>query len=541
MPGLVISNKINYQRIESLVENESLIEKLCEPAFDCCFYNFSRPGYPIRFFKNGDLEIVLEGYIYNSCDEVIFSEIAQLMDRSDFETSILNWVSHQDGEFIFCVIDRTKERVIVFNDVLGRLPMYFFQNNEDFMVSRSIGSILDTFNIALSKEQVAIYLTLGYALNYQTIYQGVVKIKEHSLIVFQSGKFNFYYGNFLKELFDLPYENIDSTHLLKILKSALNNRLDHIGESALALSGGLDSRMLAALLPEREKRYRTITYHSADLLNHLDVQQASKISDVLTKSISNELVELSSVTNSDIEQLWKIKRGQNFLGMAFILPFLRVFEKDSLAQITGDGGDKTFDSIYPLIKIRSKSHLVKYIVSKNQVVPIDKVAKLTGLTSDHIYQLIDSNIDMNTEMSYDQHYAFFIMKERAMNWLFEGEDRNRYFCWSTTPFYSVDFLRIIFQIDPNRKKHGQLFKEIFDITTPELSTVVNPNWQVSLNNDKAIKKLFFRQKIKYYLNKYSWKKNKNMLTWDSFRKKYLGIEEEYGISTKSILTIENIQ
>jgi asparagine synthase (glutamine-hydrolysing) len=541
MPGIVVSSLNNRERLCELFENENKIEELCQPTANACFFYFPSLGYPLRTFKVANLEIILEGYIYNSGQEEFISEFVHLIEEGGGESILLDWVTKQDGEFILCVIDRNRETFFILNDTLGRLPMYFYKLDDSFIISRSIGSVLDIFNISLCKDQIAIYLTLGYALNYHTIYRDVCKLKEQSLIVFKMGTLSFYHGSFLKELFYTPFENHDTQLLLEELKSAFKNRLDQIGESSLALSGGLDSRMLAGLFPVNQSKFRTFTYHSSDLNNISDVQQAAKITEILSNSITNEVVELSAVSNADIELLWSIKRGQNFLGMAFLLPFLRVFKENSLAQLTGDGGDKTIESVFPLTKIRSRRSLIDYIVSQNQVLPIEKVADLTGWSSNYIYQLIENNVLSDEKLSYGKQYAYFILKERGMNWLFEGEDRNRCFSWSTTPFYSLNFLKLAFRIDPKRKKYGQLFTEIFDVTSSGLSGVLNPNWQVSPNDKRAVKQLYFRQKIKRCVFKFLRKNKENLLTWDLFCQKYPAFDADIVNRNESILNIQSIK
>jgi hypothetical protein len=62
------------------------------------------------------------------------------------------------------------------------------------------------------------------------------------------------------------------------------------------------------------------------------------------------------------------------------------------------------------------------------------------------------------EKTIEGKLAHFKIFERGHNWLFVGEDRSRFFMWSTTPFYSVPFFKASMAIPQRAKRHYLLYK-----------------------------------------------------------------------------------
>jgi asparagine synthase (glutamine-hydrolysing) len=64
------------------------------------------------------------------------------------------------------------------------------------------------------------------------------------------------------------------------------------------------------------------------------------------------------------------------------------------------------------------------------------------------------------EDALEDKHVHFVLFERAFKWLFEGEDRNRNFFWSTTPFYAHEPFVLAMKV-PGRFKANYLFYRRF--------------------------------------------------------------------------------
>jgi asparagine synthase (glutamine-hydrolysing) len=70
--------------------------------------------------------------------------------------------------------------------------------------------------------------------------------------------------------------------------------------------------------------------------------------------------------------------------------------------------------------------------------------------------------------------------ERAFKWLFEGEDRNRFYFWTVAPFYSAVFFQYAMKCPQKQKADFELYREFFRILSPSLASIENANWRTPL-------------------------------------------------------------
>jgi len=97
-----------------------------------------------------------------------------------------------------------------------------------------------------------------------------------------------------------------------------------------------------------------------------------------------------------------------------------------------------------------------------------------------------------------QKYVHFLISERTMKWLFEGEDRNRYFFWSVSPFYSNKFFDYAMNCSDEIKKDYKLFSVFLNKLSPEMASVKNANWDLPITSAK-LKSFFLKNKIRSYI------------------------------------------
>lgn len=499
MPGLILSNRklslpetglLPHMRFEKIdVVDDGSLELFVSTYKD----------YPFRSFEIGQLTVLLEGFIYDLNQETIDQQIAEIIQQSeDFTDPLANWIAQRDGEFILMIVDSSRNKVFVFNDLFGRLPLYYHSENDTFIVSREISVLLDTVQPKADPISVASNLLLGFAIGNRTVHESVLTLPGHSSLSIDLPKRSLSLNTYSDPADLLKHKDaeVSPEQLKDELGSALKRRIEVCGPCGLALSGGLDSRIIAGLLEEEGIKIPSFTYTRSQDANDADVRSARQVADRFNLGALHEIIDLSEVNEKQIDDLQRIKRGQNFLAMAYILPFLDLFRERGLTQITGDGGDKTLESIYPLRKLNYEKDLLNYVLKKHAKIPLAKVAEQSGVEGSVILKHLSTVLNVNKALSFDERYAAFILKERGMNWLFEGEDRNRYYSWSTTPYYAPAFVKLSLAVPVIEKQYGRLFTSILFLLPGQTENIINPNWGLAPNETAAIKKLFQRQKLK---------------------------------------------
>jgi len=226
-----------------------------------------------------------------------------------------------------------------------------------------------------------------------------------------------------------------------------------------------------------------------------DIQSVKQFSKMYAQTPS--IQKINEWSPEFFDELTLAKSGMNYLGMSFILHFLRKLSIDYQLMLTGDGGDKTLPFLFPL---HSAKHFEKLILKQNQF----SKAKLNEdyfsfnikIFEDEIVQYL---LDI-PEKSNELKYKHFLLFERGRNWLYEGEDRNRSYIWSTSPFYSPQFFKLAHSIPEKEKEKFKLFREFTKLIDPRLNDVPNANWGFPLADEKKVNRLLFKQKLKERLH-----------------------------------------
>jgi hypothetical protein len=252
---------------------------------------------------------------------------------------------------------------------------------------------------------------------------------------------------------------------------------------------------------EIQKQHLPVEYASF-VYNNPIIQQDLVIAKELGRlyNRSPQVFELKEYSPEAFDELTLAKGGLNYLGMAFLIRYLMDLGHNFNFILTGDGGDKTLPYLFPPVRLKEKN-LGKFILKKNEIA--SKKSLETFLLSDvdaeeiKMLEYLDNLKGKNVNFKYKN----FLLFERAKNWLTEGEDRNRSYLWSTTPFYQPSFFKLVHSLPENKKKNFQLFRTFTNLVDKELNRIDNANWGIPLADEKKVDNMFFRQKIKSILPK----------------------------------------
>jgi asparagine synthase (glutamine-hydrolysing) len=190
-----------------------------------------------------------------------------------------------------------------------------------------------------------------------------------------------------------------------------------------------------------------------------------------------------------------MKGGLNYLGMAFIVPFLAEIRETlgaGVAYWTGDGGNRLQMDHRPTGNVNTLEALANYIIRNHQVLPLSTVAALTGVDEREMQQAVEELLASFPEKEVDQKYMRFHILEKMGRWNFEGEDRNRIYFWSVAPFLSVQFFRYLMNCPEEQKKRHALYKAFFKKLSTDAMQIDNANWGFSLNSKKYLFMMLLR-------------------------------------------------
>jgi asparagine synthase (glutamine-hydrolysing) len=158
--------------------------------------------------------------------------------------------------------------------------------------------------------------------------------------------------------------------------------------------------------------------------------------------------------------------------MAFVLPFLRDLKSDfgtEATHFTGDGGGKVLVDLRPTRRLRSIQAVVEYTLHRNALLPAEVACDLAGVKPSDFMDAFAECIASYPEHRGEDRNIRFLLKGRGARGSFEGEDRNRCYFWSTTPFYAFEFFRLAMAVPQSRKSGHRLYSRFLRHLGPSVA------------------------------------------------------------------------
>ena len=452
--------------------------------------------YPVFSWGNDDFLVHLEGRFYQGDETQWGRELLDLarlwFQEKSGQTSFLSrWLLQTDGDFLLTLVHKAEGRIALLNDVFGHLPTYFCRRNQRFILSRNLKFITTGLGGAsFDRMALAQYLLLGFPLGQRSWFQGIKYLEPASLVlvsprdaavkVIKLHEFNFEAEEHSRFS---PGEN--ARNLADLFRDACRRRAGSTGANVVSLSGGLDSRAVAAGL-----KLAGISPVAASFLapgggNAGDVEVAARVAKILDLEWLH--FPLPAPRGRDVARLLALKNGANNLRMSFILAFFQELQAKlgpGLTYFTGDGGGDALGESRPYRPLHSFGDLVEFILERYQVWPLEEVAALTQTKSEAIKGEIAARLAAYPEAGPERKYKHFFCLESATRMYHEGEDRNRHFFWSVAPFYAYDFFHYALNCPDRDKKEYRLYREFLTQLHPVMGNLVYADWGAPLNSLK---------------------------------------------------------
>ncbi|MDO9532853.1 MAG: hypothetical protein Q7O12_12085 [Deltaproteobacteria bacterium] len=446
--------------------------------------------------ENNDFLVHLEGRVYNVDDARLATELLSLSQRLFQEhigqTSFLTrWLLEVEGDFLLVLVNKADGRIAVMNDVFGHLPTYYHLQDNLLILSRDLGSVTKALGKAtFDRMGLAQYLLLGFSLGKRSLFAGIEYLEPASLLTISPADASMK----VSKLYEFNLEGEEHGHrspaenahnLAGLFRQACRQRAGKIGENVVSLSGGLDSRAVAAGLWGEGIPLAAASFLDHRRGNAADFEVAAQVAQSL--GVEWRGFHLRPPQGRDLLSLLSIKGGLNNLGMSFILPFFHQLLESfgtPLTYFTGDAGSDTVCVSYPHREVESLETLARYIIDRNRIFSLEEVAALTCLHSREILDETIAHVTSYPETSLDRKYKHFFCLEVATKMYHEGEDRNRHFFWSVTPFYSFEFFHYAMNC-PDRDKQGyRLYREFLAQLHPDVGGIDYADWQAPLSSLK---------------------------------------------------------
>lgn len=183
-----------------------------------------------------------------------------------YEKDGLNFAKHLNGLFVAAIYDKEKDRIVIANDRYGYYPMFYSLSEKRFTFASEAKAILKDQLIIpkINKDAVAEFFTFSFPLGDKTFFCNVKKMFPANILTYDRTKDQIYHEKY----WDFTLEKFDQTkpfrsylkEFKKLMKQAVERRVQDKDEVGIFLSGGLDSRIIAAYASQSETPITTFTF-----------------------------------------------------------------------------------------------------------------------------------------------------------------------------------------------------------------------------------------------------------------------------------------
>ena len=227
---------------------QTAIDKI---GFQICIYSKKAFSYPY-FMKDaqGNILMIL-GFLRQEIHLSDSNEPDEIFNRAVREGP--GFLEKQEGQFVAVFVEGKTKTVHVINDRFASRPFYLFQKEGEILYSSDLFSLFKLANMipkldALGWLQI---FQLHHTLGARTNFDGVVRLQPGThLTISSAGIQEQQYWRLRHE----PDHNLDpgpfADEVFEAFSESVSWRAKRAPKSLLALSGGLDSRLVAGCLPE---------------------------------------------------------------------------------------------------------------------------------------------------------------------------------------------------------------------------------------------------------------------------------------------------
>ena len=468
------------------------------------------PEYPVKIFENSNFWVCLEGKIYGKSEVVLENQINELMNyifhtstSQDDRKIILDWLIKTDGDFAIYALNKKSKDFVILNDVLGRLPIYYFyENGSQLLLSREIDFI--SYFIRKSNDNhdnsdkfdrmgIAQFLLFSHTLGKRTLLKDIYRLEPATLLTI----YNDNCGIKIDKLYQYNFENKkyhnntlekNAHELVSLFSEACEIRVDPNTKNIITLSGGFDSRTIASWFHKNKITAYAVTTVDPTwkpLVGNLsDTDIAKRIAKSL--NIQWEYYHFIESRAKDLITLLRTKKGLTYLGYGFLIQFLDKLRNrhssSGMNVFVGYSGDRILADL--TIKYGSLEELISSIMTIRVFLPLNDVAAIVQIKETEILDEIRNTVSSYPEKNLSQKLVHFLFYGRQFKYVFEAEDVHRLYFWIVNPFYSIPFFNYAMNCPDKHKSQQVLYREFLYLMSPLAAAINSSNWGCSILSNK---------------------------------------------------------
>jgi asparagine synthase (glutamine-hydrolysing) len=447
-----------------------------------------------------------------------------------YEKDGINFVKRVNGLFSFLIIDRKKDRVVMANDRYGYFPVFLGMNSESIILASEAKTVLKGLaeDPKMNEEAIPEFFAFSYILGDKTFFTNVKKIPPATLLIYEPNVDKLdvsRYWDFSLKKYDRVIPLVDYLkEFNRLMMKSVKRRVSDCKKVGVFLSGGLDSRVLAAFASELSLPVVTYTFGVEGCEEQLI---ASEVAAAL--GLENVFLEIPSNFISDYAP-FIVYGGDGMIRVrdSHFISLLDKIQDEVDAVLLGTfGGDLTCrpEGRLPdkMLKFRKKSQVIDFLFDYytnivSNVLPPSKqgkafkkpfFCKIHGKTKENFVKTF-AEIPFDSATDIGDYWEY---RNREPRYIFHASQHMNWFLDTRHPYMDndlVEFFAFRFPIHLRRREvFGVTFEDTFlqkalNLRFPHLSHITWHGFKPESNllQVLAVKGIrFVQQNFAHFLEK----------------------------------------
>lgn len=441
-------------------------------------YDVSYEAYPTTVVDAGESTVIVEGHLYDADPTEAASVVDEHVAEGSPDAALAEWLGQRDGEFVLYHAS-PDERLTVLGDALGRLPLCYAAVDGAVAGGRSIHFVkhlLDAagFDLTVDRDGLAETLLLNYALGDKTLIGEIDKAGPATVLdVTPSSIRRSRYREIDLDEPKTPDRSLSAhaTAVADRIRDTCRRRANLDGTHLVSLSGGLDSRTVAAGLDAVGADFSAASFTRPATTTRKDVRVALDVAQTLGIEYAVFPVEN---TGSGMVDLLHRTGGLNYLAMGFLVDYyerLQARYEAPIQHYTGDVGALLKGDWTIQADVASMDDAVDLVLDREGAMPVETVADLTGLEPDRLRGLVADRLRSFPEEQPAHMAEHFLLREHGLNWCYRAEDRNRSFVWNHAPLNARPVVDSLLSVPREYLTDYRLYEAVLTDLDPDLAAL----------------------------------------------------------------------
>ncbi len=315
--------------------------------------DLSEAGTQPMTSTDGNLVIAFNGEIYNFLElrEELEKEGYNFNSKTDTEVILALYdkegpdcLIKLNGMFAIAIWDKEKQELFLARDRIGKKPLYYYNDDKDFVFASEIKAILEVSSIPKKIRIDALYdyFTYLYVPDPKTIFKDIYKLEPgHWLLISKDKVGGGQYWDISFAKTTLNEKSQVSDDLFTVLKESVERRMVSDVPLGAFLSGGVDSSAVVGIMANKNSKPVTTCSIGFDSKEHDEVQYAQQIADLFkTDHYEFTLKENLAKNIENIARFFDEPFADSSMLPTFFVS--KLARQQVTVAIAGDGGDENF-------------------------------------------------------------------------------------------------------------------------------------------------------------------------------------------------------